>query len=361
MPMQEKRVVLVSALNWGIGHATRCIPVICSLIRKDFEVIIAGNGASLDLLKMEFPQLQSEYLPGVEITYGKSGMTIAGMMLQVPGFIYKTFREHRALNRLVKRKKIQIVISDNRYGLWNEKCISVFICHQINVRLPSAVSFAEKTLNYFLKKSILKFNSCWVPDTEEHALAAELSEASTLPVKYIGPLSRFYESTPAQDEIYEVLVVLSGPEPQRSILEEKLTLHLNRSNRQTLFVRGLTSEHRNWVEGSVTFVNSLPTPLLHFHLLKSKYIICRSGYSSLMDLSAVKRSAVIIPTPGQTEQEYLGTMHHMKSHFCMSQEAMDLSAAFLSVDKLHNANGITRIDETVEELLKGTSSLPVNA
>ena len=337
------------------------MPVITSLLKKDFEVVIAGNGNSLEILKMEFPQLEFEYLPGVEITYGKSRMSVSGILWQVPGFIYNAYREHSALKKLISRRKIGIVISDNRYGLWSKKCHSVFICHQLNVKLPRIVSFVEKPLNFILKRIILKFNKRWVPDTADHALAAELSQAGNLPVKYIGPLSRFYDSAPAADETYEVLVVLSGPEPQRSVLEEKLSHHLSTLSIRTLFVRGITKEYSMWTNGAITFVNSLSTPALHFHLQKSKYIICRSGYSSLMDLAALKRSAVIIPTPGQEEQEYLAREHHMKNHYCMQQEDIDLSVAFSSLTDLQYVDCKPLIDEAVEELPTGAVTLPVNA
>jgi len=161
---------------------------------------------------------------------------------------------------------------------------------------------------------IEKFSTCWIADLEgELSIAGLLSHPSglpSIPVKYIGILSRFYKSENRHQK-NALLILLSGPEPQRSEFEDILFGQLSNSTLDTVIVRGLPGSDLPvpFIREGVEVWNHLPSEVLNELLNNSKYIVARSGYSTIMDLLAVKRNAILIPTPGQTEQEYLG--HHL--------------------------------------------------
>lgn len=127
---------------------------------------------------------------------------------------------------------------------------------------------------------------------------------STLNIKYIGTLSRFHKKNLPQ--IYDVLILLSGPEPQRTLLEEQLRGALLQYKGRVLFVRGMVEkEVRSEQKNSVTFVNYLTSDALESAINQSKVVLSRSGYTTIMDLAQLGKKAFFIPTPGQYEQEYL--------------------------------------------------------
>lgn len=335
---EKKNVVFVCPLNWGLGHATRCIPLIYELLRQEKEVIIGGNGSSLTLLKKEFPDLKFIEVPGVEINYGEKNL-IFNMLIQLPKMLMTVYREHKLLKTIVAENKIDLIISDNRYGLFHKNVKSIFITHQLYIQLPSSVKWLKGFVNRINHFFIRKFNEVWIPDVEGGKnLSGKLSHGNKKfnHARFIGMLSRFGDAKQMiQEKKYEVLVVLSGPEPQRTLLEEKLTNQLTGTNVTVLIVRGLPGslQIKNSLS-NITFVNHLSTIELKFYLRNSLYIICRSGYSSLMDLAVVGRSAVIIPTPGQTEQEYLAVYHHqLQHHFMQTQAQLNLKAALEEVKK----------------------------
>ena len=339
--MKEKQhVILVCPLNWGLGHAARCIPLIRLLIQQGDKVIVAGEGSVLDLLKEEFPSLQVVVMKGVEIKYSAKGFSFISMLFFFPSLVVSVYQEHRLLKRLIKEYKIDVVISDNRYGLWSSKVKSIFITHQLNIMLPAKWKFAEKLVHAMNHYFINKFDECWIPDESSCPVSGELALALTknYKLKYIGILSRFIDGDREQlTTNYEVLAILSGPEPQRTILENTLCNQLLLLNKRVLLVRGKPQEKEERPAiGVLSFVNHLPSGILKSLLLQSKFIICRSGYSSLMDLAAVGRCAVIIPTPGQTEQEYLAHFHQLKgNHIKQLQQHINLEEAFKEVQNCH--------------------------
>ncbi|MEP7263134.1 MAG: glycosyltransferase [Bacteroidota bacterium] len=362
--MKEKRKkVLICPLDWGLGHATRCIPLIQELIRQDAEVFIAATGESGELLKKEFPAVKYYSLPGVKINYGADGFSFLKSMMQLPALLFSVRKEHRNVEVLIKSLDIDIIISDNRYGLWSEKCYSVLITHQLHIMLPEKMRFMEKMVNRISGYYIKKFNCCAVPDDADHKVAGELSRPMIdfHHLKYIGILSRFKKTTSSPHHLitssqksYEILVVLSGPEPQRTLLEKLLITQLLPMKKSALIVRGLPGNAIQLPkESTLFFVNHQASQELNHHLLNSTYIICRSGYSSLMDLAATGRSAVIIPTPGQTEQEYLAAFHHKnKNHFAMKQDELNIGYALEKVNQLNSISMETSISDWVKELLQ---------
>lgn len=298
------KTILVTPLNWGLGHATRCIPIIRALIRKGYTVIIASDGDALYLLQKEFPNLTSLSLPGYDITYAKKGKRFRLKLLsQLPHIFLTIQKEHRAIREIVKKHNIDGIISDNRLGAYCKDIPTVFLTHQLQIFSGNTSWITTKMHQKFIKK----FNECWVPDREgAHNLSGKLGhpENSTLNIKYIGTLSRFHKKNLPQ--IYDVLILLSGPEPQRTLLEEQLRGALPQYKGRVLFVRGMVEkEVRSEQKNSVTFVNYLTSDALESAINQSKVVLSRSGYTTIMDLAQLGKKAFFIPTPGQYEQEYL--------------------------------------------------------
>lgn len=308
--------ILIAPLNWGLGHSTRCIPIINTLIKKGFEPILAGDGDSLKLLQNEFQKLKVYELPSYNIQYTKKGRNLKYKLLfDTPRILKIVKNEQEIVAEIIIKENIQGIISDNRFGVRSSKIPSVYITHQINVLSGVTTFFTSK----FHQKIISKFDECWVPDhINSLSLAGKLSHTnnSKLNIKYIGPISRFNVEIPSRrlsefDEMtknkkHNLMVLLSGPEPQRSLLEKKLLGELKSTSKKVLFVRGLFSKKEILVKNkNIEFVNFMMQQELQKAILESEIIIARSGYSTIMDLEKLKAKAFFIPTPGQYEQEYL--------------------------------------------------------
>ncbi len=367
-----KKRVLVCPLNWGLGHATRCIPVIKEFIRQGAEVMIASDGDSLMLLQKEFPELKFQTLKAKTISYSKNGNMVLQMIKSAPRLIENIYHEHQQLKEIIKDFKIDMVISDNRYGCWSKHCYSVFITHQLNIQCPPKLKWLQLFINRINHFFIGKYDECWVPDVKESpGLSGILShgEYNLKQVNFIGALSRFTDdekkaeaTTPlspwrgAGGEDFDLLVVLSGPEPQRSIFEKLIIEQVSKTILQTLIVRGKPNEKAiPLVPSHIKTVNYLETSLLHFHLRHAKTILCRSGYSTIMDLAVLGRNAIVVPTPGQTEQEYLAALFHwQKKHFMQLQNQFDIANALKGVGfcfaiKVETQEGI--LEENVRRVL----------
>lgn len=327
--------ILVAPLDWGLGHATRCVPIIRELLTQDCDVWLAGEGAQKELLKTEFPALPFLDLPGYRIRYAKTKKGLLWKMIrQGPKLRRAIQQEHQWLKKTVREYSFDAVISDNRYGLYHSKISCVFLTHQLCIKSPLG-KWTEKILRKRNYKYINRFSECWVPDSEsENNLAGELSHPEkkpSIPVRYIGLLSRFDSFTPLGDggKKPHLLVLLSGPEPQRSLLEEKIIHEISHYNGTAVVVRGLPG-YASLIPSTnmIHFYNHLPAKELNEEMLKAEYIISRSGYSTVMDIVALQKKSLLIPTPGQTEQEYLGE-YLMKRGIalCMRQENFSLTAA----------------------------------
>jgi uncharacterized protein (TIGR00661 family) len=302
--MKLKKRILVAPLNWGLGHATRCIPIINALLEYSFEPIIASDGAALELLKKEFSSLKHIELPSYKISYSDKGENLKLKLLKdVPKVLKAIKTEKKQVKELVKSIKIDGIISDNRFGVYNKKIPSVFITHQLNV-LSGNTTWLSSTINQQL---IAKFDECWVPDVEGLPnLSGKLGHVqnSSLKVKYIGSISRFNKLNITNK--YNLMVLLSGPEPQRTLLEEHLLIELSKYKGSVLFVKGLVEPIQSKTKNdNITLVNFMQSIELEQAIAESELILSRSGYTTLLDLSKMEKKAFFIPTPGQFEQEYL--------------------------------------------------------
>ncbi|MEO6232272.1 MAG: glycosyltransferase [Ferruginibacter sp.] len=317
--ISKKNRVLLVPLDWGLGHATRCIPLIKELQELGCEVIVGAEKSVKSLLQHEFQQLIFIDLPGYRIRYSKTSYWLPlKIMVQIPGIIFNITREHFWLKKVKKKFKIDAIISDNRFGLYLKATPTVYITHQLLIKTGSHFTekIAQKIHYWFIKK----YTYCWVPDFEEQPnLAGELSCPKKLPgnTSFIGCLSRF-EKQPLTIKKEGILLLLSGPEPQRTIFENILLSQLNTYDGKILFVRGLPGKDEKLPEpgccDNVTIKNHLPADQLNDAINAAEWVICRSGYTTIMDLVKLGQKAILIPTPGQTEQEYLAD-YLMKEKF----------------------------------------------
>jgi uncharacterized protein (TIGR00661 family) len=300
----KKKKILVAPLNWGLGHATRCIPIIKALEKNGFEPVIASDGVALELLKKEFSNLTTFELPSYNIQYAEKGRNFKWKMItQIPKIISAVRKEQKEISKILDTDKFDGIISDNRLGVYSKKAPSVFITHQLNV-LTGSTSWLTTKLH---TKYIQKFNECWVPDVEKSPnLSGKLGHPTELikNVKYIGPLSRLCKKP--MPIIYDLMVLLSGPEPQRTILEEKIILELKNYPDKVIFIKGVVEKEQVKEQiGNVTYYNFMNSRELEDTFNESNFILCRSGYTTVMDLAKLNKKAFFIPTPGQYEQEYL--------------------------------------------------------
>jgi uncharacterized protein (TIGR00661 family) len=342
---EESRVirVLCCPLDWGIGHATRMVPVIRHFMNAGCEVILAGSGRSGEFLKSEFPELQIVDLKGPRITYASGSLLFPKLLASVPSFIRHMIAEYEEVGKLCRKFGIDIIISDNRYGCRQKHIASVILIHQLHIRLPGRWRVFEKLvqrINYFF---INRFDECWIPDFEaRNGIAGALSHPASLPENafYIGILSRFRTmitiETDAIPPSIDVLFLLSGPEPQRTILEKTILQNIQGLGLTTVVVQG-TPENNGSVsiDPNTHLFPHLDSAQLLELLARSSLVVCRSGYSTIMDLLTVGKRAVLIPTPGQPEQEYLAKyLSDKKIYLSMKQENFDILFA-LELSKIY--------------------------
>ena len=307
--------ILVAPLNWGLGHASRCVPLIERLLAEGHEVIIGGDGESLTLLRKHFPNLAVLPLAPLNLLYGKGRRQVFAMLRALPQIIRWAILDHKMLANYLLYEHFDQIISDNRFGLFSTKAHSTYITHQLTIALPHPWQWLEPLVARWHRRIIARYSDCWIPDErllgeDRQGLAGRLSHPKQLPqnAKYIGVLSRFAGKSYSPDPTYAVVAVLSGLEPQRTLFEQQLIRRYENSDCPVLIVRGKIQSPPTVVKhGNLTIVPWMDDTHLAAYLKGAKHIICRSGYSSVMDMHALGVSAKVEwhPTPGQTEQEYL--------------------------------------------------------
>jgi uncharacterized protein (TIGR00661 family) len=331
--VNSKKNILVCPLDWGLGHATRCVPIINELLSLNYNVIIGADKNPLAFLQQEFPQLKSIIIPGYKVTYDEKGsfLKLLSEGIQFNKFIKK---EHKFIDTIIEQNNVDIVISDNRYGLWNDKVQSIIITHQLFPKVPIGIKIAHQKI----EKLVANFDTCWIPDIEEdNNLSGDLSHLKPFnyPHQFIGALSRFKKQPEIKKE-YDVIAIISGPEPQRAIFEEMAIEQIEKLHLKAVLVRGLPlSNSQTKIKSSAIKVfNHLPTEELQQYIQKSKIVVCRSGYSSIMDLVTLNKQAILVPTPGQTEQEYLAEYHiNKKNFYTQKQKDFNLKGGLVEVEK----------------------------
>ena len=303
--------ILICPLNWGLGHATRCVPIIKDLTNQGNKVIIAADEGPLAFLQKEFPDHKFIKFPGFSPKYSRSNTQVFRMMRAFPGALRDFRRDHKTVESIVKNYNIDTVISDNRFGCWSKQAHSVFMTHQLHIQVPKVWKWSTPIINLFNNSYIKKYDEVWVPDVEdEPSLGGKLSHPALNGVntKYIGHLSRFSSDNQSfTEKTNKFLVILSGPEPQRTMFENIVLKQARETKDNILILRAKpdSSELLRDVPDNVSMFNHVDDDMFVKLVNSAEIIICRGGYSSLMDLKALGRTAFLVPTPGQTEQEYL--------------------------------------------------------
>lgn len=334
--------ICISPLDWGLGHATRCIPLIQSLQSLGHAIYIAAEGHHAVILKEAFPAVPILPLRGYRVSYSHyRSLFFITVLLQGPKILYSAFHEYFWLKKMNKKYHFDLIISDNRVGFFHKQVPSVFITHQLELIMPYQwATCLFQRLQYIWLKN---FSACWVPDMEgKDNLSGKLGNPSlkpSLPLWYMGCLARLQPLT--QDKLTGVqqkhvlfLGIVSGPEPQRTLLENILWNEGNQLHKKFMVVAGLplNKAHQRQSETG-TLYHHLAGTELATAIQNADYIICRGGYTSLMELIPFKKKLIFVPTPGQTEQEYLGAywqknqwaLHYEQAHFNVSTALQEAS------------------------------------
>lgn len=315
--------LLVSPLDWGLGHATRMVPVIRRLRDDGHRVILAGSGRSAALLRSSFPGLEFHSLPSFTVRLDSRPPAFLRLALQLPAMVLSVFREHRRCRKLVQQFGVDIIVSDNRYGVYDRRAYSVLITHQLSPVLPKSLRWLEYPLCRLIYRLAGRFDSCWIPDhaAADASLSGLLSHRYPLPTHavFIGPLSRFSGMDLSRQPGTKkgITVLISGPEPQAGRFEMRVRRLLEASGVPVVIVGGFrngSAEMPSLPEGMQRVAHLNDTALASL-LLSSEQIICRCGYSTIMDLCALGVQALLVPTPGQTEQLYLARRMQEKGWF----------------------------------------------
>lgn len=333
--------VFISPLDWGIGHATRCVPIIKTLRDLNCDVIIGSDGPQLDLLRKEFPTVPYLKFPGYKIDYPKNGGMTWHMIKSFRKLAGKIMIENQYIGEINEMHKLDGIISDNRYGLYNNEIPSAFITHQLNIQAPIG-QFLLKQIN---SKFINKHNECWVPDIQGKGnLSGKLSQKNPPEnVKYVGPISRL-DTYNIGKKKYEVLVIISGPEPQRTLFQDLIILQLKQLNKSAMVVLGQPDKTINKTEDNIEIRSHLDSKQMAEAINASDVIVSRPGYSTIMDLAQFEKKAMFIPTPGQTEQEYLAKYHRGKGHTSwQKQKDLNLKSG---LEMAGNYKGIPQVNKT---------------
>lgn len=292
--------VLYTVLNWGLGHATRSVPIVESLLHFGAAVEIASSGLALSFLKKRFPSLQFHNLPDREVRYSAKGAR-AGLIKRALVQSTINTEQNKFIADLVLIKSFTHIVSDNVYGAHCPSIPCALISHQLSLKTP----FGESSINARLSSWINRFSEVWVPDGKTHSVAGDLAigQKVSIAVNHLGICSRFYANNAAEKK-YRIGVILGGPEPQRSILEERLLEIIRPLEGRKILFRG--SGRKPLETGEQIEVSALGDgDDMAKRLGACELVIGRSGYSTICDLIAIGSRALLIPTPGQTEQEYL--------------------------------------------------------
>ncbi|HMQ46222.1 MAG TPA: glycosyltransferase [Saprospiraceae bacterium] len=345
--------LLIAPMDWGIGHATRCVPIIQALERLDIEVVVASSGRAAALLKDEFPYLRHLELPAYDIRYPSRHM-YWNIALQGNKILHTARKEHRQIQQWIDQYQLGGLMSDNRFGCFSAKVPSVFLTHQVNIDIPFWP--LSQVVNYWNHWIIRRYQQCWIPDWPgDAALAGKLSVASSaINSVHIGPLSRFKPKQLARE--WDALVLLSGPEPQRSYLEASLLEQLAAYPGKVLIVQG-KPELKTWriIDQKIHIRSHLNANELNHAVCAADLVVCRSGYSTLMDLCVLGKKALLIPTPGQTEQEYLAQRFQAKGYCAVQpQYGLDLVKG---LEEARKRSGIPTKENTNEALENAIENL----
>lgn len=334
--------VLVAPLDWGLGHATRCVPVIKEFLRQGAQVELAVTDSYAPLYREIFPELKKHTAPSYGIVYPKHSFNMGLWLLKNSAHLNKVIEyEHHYAEEMVRRHGFDILFSDNRFGFYSDKAFSIYMTHQCRIAFPTIFSKFEGIGIHWHRKKMERFDQVWIPDLEgAPGYAGAMSHVKSCPenVRYAGPLSRFTEldNLPeimdAASKDLNVVAVISGVEPARSAFERKLRELLPQVPGNHVMILGKPGvEKKSWTEGNVQFFSHLETGEFARTVCRARWIVSRGGYSTVMDMAVLGASCIFVPTPGQYEQVVLSRALSRAGY------AVDIPAGRLSLETLRLA------------------------
>jgi predicted glycosyltransferase len=305
----KNKKILIAPLDWGLGHATRCIPIINHLLTYTNNITIAANGIQLQLLQNQFSSLNFISIPNYNITYANNTIsTNIKLLFQLIKIKKAISQENKWLQQIQATQRYDIILSDNRYGLYHKSATCIFITHQLKPKTFFG-KFGQQFLQKQLYKYINQFTQCWVMDNKgSNSLAGDLSNPTlmpTIPTSYIGIHTRL-KQIPCDNKKYSIAIILSGPEPQRTLIENIIIKQLTIIQEAVILIRGTNNILPiQALPKNVEIVSVANAQQIETLIAQSQFVLCRSGYTSLMDYLSIGVKCIVVPTPGQTEQEYL--------------------------------------------------------
>lgn len=360
----KNKTVIYAIIDWGLGHVTRSTPIIKRLISDDNRVILVSHGKAISMLKEEFPDCIIRDVKDTQIAYPKFGwMFVFKIVSQVPKMLFGWHHERRQIKALVKEFNPDLIMTEMRLGFWSKKVPSVLITHQLRFHLPKHLAMFMIFGEWFNRIVFTHYNYVFVPDAEgEPNLSGDLSHNSRISlhpkVRHIGCLSSIVPDEDPPEQDIDILISISGPEPQRTQFEEKVLGQLDRISGQCIITLGKPATKKNIIKKTenITVYAHLNRKEMNNMMQRANVIVCRSGYSSVMELLALKKSALFVPTPGQTEQEYLAEYYEKQGLFSYcSQDKLDLKN--IHINSHHRVaqeqipiNQLDHINELLESL-----------
>lgn len=318
--------VLISPLDWGLGHAARLIPIIRQQLALGHEVTIASQPLQAGVIQRHFPALEiiTDFPAYSPVYYSHLPISLS-MLMQSPRFLATVLREKLWLRDVMKHRRFDHIISDHRLGLYHPDVRSTLLIHQICIH---SVSLLKPVLRSLQSLLIHHFDECWIPDYPDQRLSGALSSNDhiTIPIKFIGPLSRFDGPIPVGEDCqYKWMVIASGPDPLRDVFVKRMMAILEGKGYKSLVLCGLPDRSQEGTRGNVVWVSHLNDAQFQRAISQSESILCRSGYSTLMDLDVFQRRALLVPTTGQTEQEFLAHFHAKSGNHdvCLERDMND--------------------------------------
>ena len=335
--IKKSPAILVGILDWGLGHACRMVPLIRYLLQSQCQILVAATGPQRSILEMTFPDITFLSPPEYGIRYtGKNNSLVSGLAMQVPRLLGIIRKERAWVSDIHRKYGLDLIISDNRYGFHIPGVHSVILTHQI-APVSGLGPWIDHVVSRIHVSFLLKFNECWIPDSEDQGLSGKLSHVKELPsnARFIGPLSRLEKTVEPPVRNGRLLIMISGPEPSRTRFEALLLRQLKDHEGPYTLVRGLPGG-----SGSLPHaLNHVTTEQLAELIRNSEFIICRAGYTTIMDLVRMGRTALLVPTPGQTEQEYLAEyLSGTGSFISCTENDLDLTRG---IERLRNFTPVT--------------------
>ncbi|MGB8216764.1 MAG: glycosyltransferase [Candidatus Methanoperedens sp.] len=348
--------VFVSPLSWGLGHATRDIPIIKELIEHGHEVTIASSRGAFILLKKEFPDCEFIYFEDYPAPYSSTKYFLPKFFANIPVLVKALADEKKRTDRLLSKNNYDAVISDNRLGVYSNKVPSFFISHQLRFSVPYYIRPAETVSQYVNEYFHKKFDRVIVPsnspDENGNCLSGKLCrstrKATNMKAYYAGILSSVQKMDVTED--LDFLIIISGPEPQRSLLEEIILKQVQELPGEKIVILGRPHDNFEKKLDKWTTVKSYVTEEEKLVLMnRAKFIISRSGYTTMMDIAELgKKRGVFIPTPGQTEQEYLSQYYEEQGWFySKSQYELEI---LKDIEKAKEYSGFPTLPKTEDNV-----------